>query len=264
MTEAGLYTTRLQAGLGLVDETLVLLELYRPGMSVRELHAAALDSGRFSTMTARRLLNVVKEGFAPRYMEDPVATATLQRLAAHWERGEVIQLFMLHTARANCILADFIRDVFWPRYTAGFDALSRDDATAFVEAAVQEGKTQKPWASSTVKRVASYLLGACTDFGLLGNGRAPLRPIRPVRIHPRVAVYLAYDLHGRGFTDRQILHHPDWSLFGLEGDDVRQQLKRLAPEGYFIVQSAGEVTQITWSYRTMEEAVNALTGQQLQ
>ena len=261
MTEAGLYTTRLQAGLGLVDETLVLLELYRPGMSARELHASALDSGRFPTMTARRLLNVVKEGFAPRYMEDPAVAATLQRLAAHWERDELIQLFMLHTARANYIFADFIRDVFWPRYMAGFDALSRDDATAFVEAAMQEGKTEKTWAQSTVRRVASYLLGTCADFGLLGNGRVAPRPIRPVRIHARVATYLAYNLHDRGFTDSQVLRHPDWGLFGLEGDDVRQQLKRLAPEGHFIVQSAGDVTQITWGYRTMEEAVNALAGQ---
>lgn len=260
MSEAGLYTTRLQAGLGLVDETLVLLELYRPGMSVRELHAAALASGRFPTMTARRLRNVVAEGFAPRYMEEPAVAARLQRLAAQWERDELIQLFLLHTARANLILADFIRDVFWPRYMGGFDALSRDDATAFVEAAVQEGKTQKRWAASTVWRVASYLLGTCTDFGLLGNARVAPRPIRPVRIHPRVATYLAYDLHGRGCADNQVLHHPDWGLFGLEGDDVRQQLKRLAPEGHFIVQSAGDVTQITWGYRTMGEAVNALAG----
>lgn len=255
MTESRIYTTRLQAGLGLVDETLILLELYRPGMSVRELHAAALDSGCFPTMTARRLLNLVKEGFAPRYME---VAPTLQRLAAHWERDELIQLFMLYTARANCILADFIRDVFWSRYKAGADAVSRDDATAFVELAVQEGKTQAPWAPSTVQRVASYLLGACTDFGLLGNGRATPRSIRPVRIHPRVATYLAYNLHDFGFADSQVLHHPDWSLFGLEGDDVRQQLKSLGPEGHFIVQSAGDVTQITWGYRTMGEAVNAL------
>ncbi|BAU58712.1 hypothetical protein HH1059_20080 [Halorhodospira halochloris] len=260
MSEARLYTTRLQAGLGLVDETLALLELYRSGMSVRELYTAALDSGRFPTMTARRLLNLVQEGFAPRYMEDPEVAAILKRLAEYWQRDELIQLFMLYTARANCILADFIREVFWPRYMAGFDELSRDDATAFVEAAVREGRTQKPWAPSTVRRVASYLLGTCTDFGLLGNCRLPPRPIRPVRIHPRVATYLAYNLRGLGFADRQIIRHPDWGLFGLEGDDVRQQLKRLAPEGHFIVQSAGDVTQITWGYRTMGEAVNALAG----
>lgn len=261
MTEGGLYTTRLQAGLGLVDETLILLELYRPGMSTGKLHAVALDSGRFPTITARRLLNVVREGFAPRYMEEPAVAATLQRLAARWERDELIQLFMLHTARANRILADFVREVFWPRYRAGFDALSLEDATAFVETAVQEGKTQKAWAASTVKRVASYLLGTCTDFGLLGHGRAQPKPIRPVHIHPRVATYLAYDLHSRGFPDGPILHHSDWGLFGLEGDDVRQQLKRLAPEGHFIVQSAGDVTQITWAHQTMGEAVNALAGE---
>jgi hypothetical protein len=244
-----------------VEETFTLLDLYRPGMSARQLYELALDSGRFPTMSARRLLNLVKEGFAPRYMEDAGVAVALQRLMAHWQRDELIQLFMLHTARANDILADFIREVFWPRYMAGFDGLSRDDATTFVSAAVQEGKTQKLWAQSTMRRVASYLLGTCIDFGLLTSTRGQSRPIRPVRMHPRVATYLAYDLHCSGFADGQVLRHADWGLFGLEGDDVRQQLKQLAPDGHFIVQSAGDVTQITWRHRTMEEVAHALAGQ---
>lgn len=46
------YTTQLQAGLGLVNETKTLLELWSPGISANQLHQVALESGRFPTVTA--------------------------------------------------------------------------------------------------------------------------------------------------------------------------------------------------------------------
>jgi len=58
------YTTQLQAGLGPVNETKTLLELWSPGMSANQLHQVALESGRFPTVTARRLRNIVVECFA--------------------------------------------------------------------------------------------------------------------------------------------------------------------------------------------------------
>ena len=62
------YTSQLGAGLGLVNETKTLLDLWSPGMSANQLHEAALESGRFPTVTARRLRNIVVECFAPRYL----------------------------------------------------------------------------------------------------------------------------------------------------------------------------------------------------
>lgn len=41
-----IYTTRLQAGLGMVDETDVLLDLWREEFDSMQLCQAALESGR--------------------------------------------------------------------------------------------------------------------------------------------------------------------------------------------------------------------------
>ena len=74
------YNTHFSAGLGLLDETRSLLDLWEPGMSPSALHEAALLSGRFPNITARRLLNIVKECFAPRYLVnggDPAALLTI-------------------------------------------------------------------------------------------------------------------------------------------------------------------------------------------
>ena len=102
------YTTQLQAGLGLVTETKTLLDLWTPGMSANQLHRIALDSGRFPSVTARRLRNIVVECFAPRYL---VAGGTpakhLKRLGADFHGSDLAQLMLLFTSRANPILERF-------------------------------------------------------------------------------------------------------------------------------------------------------------
>lgn len=260
MSKASAYTTQLQAGLGLIQETQRLLELYEPGMTTRQLFSRALESGSFPLVSARRLDNIVRECFAPRYLRQPGLAQALKRLLPQLDREERSQVVMLHTARANVILADFIRDVYWPRYTSGRDVLSREDALKFVEQSVRDGKTQKYWATSTVRRVSSYLLGACADFGLIESRRGDSRRIQSVRLSDRIATYLAYDLKFQGLGDNQVLNHPDWQLFGLERPDVRDQVKRLSLEGHLIVQSAGDVTHISWQYKNMEEVVDVLIG----
>ena len=71
------YTTQLGAGLGLLAETHTLLEFWQADMDVTALYQAALQSGRFPTVSARRLRNIVVEGFAPRYLINNGEPATL-------------------------------------------------------------------------------------------------------------------------------------------------------------------------------------------
>ncbi|WP_414616806.1 BrxA family protein, partial [Stenotrophomonas muris] len=104
------YTTQLQAGLGLVNETKTLLDLWSPGMSANQLHQVALESGRFPTVTARRLRNIVVECFAPRYLVAGGAPAAhLRRLSATISTADLTQLMLVFTSRANPILGDFVR-----------------------------------------------------------------------------------------------------------------------------------------------------------
>lgn len=258
MTAPRHFTTQLQAGLGLIDETKKLLEVYQPGMSAPALCVAALASGRFPLVTARRLRNIVVECFAPRYLRSPGVASQLQRLAPQLSAAELGQLFFLYTARANLVLADFVREVFWPRYAAGRNDLELEDSRAFVINSVREGKTRKPWSEITTNRIASYLIGCCVDYGLLNVTGRNKRSVAPYRIHSKVAAYLAYELRFSGLGDNRIVSHPDWKLFGLEPHDVRDQLKRLSLQGHLIFQAAADVVHIGWIYKNMEEVIDVI------
>lgn len=258
MSQQHFYTTQLQAGLGLLEETRQLLQIYQSGMTVSQLYEAALASGRFPLVTARRLRNIVAECFAPRYLRDAHIAGRLKLLIDRFTTAELNQLLFIYTARANLVLADFVREVYWARYSAGRNDLQLEDARTFVTNSVREGKTQKPWSETTIMRVSSYLMGCCTDYGLLTTTGRNQRSITAYRILPKVAAFLAYELKFSGLGDNQIVTHSDWSLFGLERADVRDQLKRLSLQGLLIFQAASDVVHIGWTFKSMEELIDVI------
>lgn len=256
------YTTQLQAGLGLVNETKALLELWSPGKSAPQLYQEALQSGRFPNVTARRLRNVVVECFAPRYLiveAERVPADALKHLVGAVSSNDLSQLMLVLTCRANPILGDFIREVYWARYCGGCSEISNLDARAFVQRAVDDGNTLKRWSESTIRRVSAYLTGCCADYGLLERGTKSTRRILALRISTITAAYLAYDLHFSNIGDNALLAHPDWKLFGLGREDVLEELKRLSLKGILIVQAAGDVVRISWKQPNMEALCDVLT-----
>jgi hypothetical protein len=254
------YTTQLQAGLGLVSETKTLLELWSPGMSANQLHRVALESGRFPTVTARRLRNIVMECFAPRYLVAGGAAAIhLKRLSTTIATADLTLLMFLFTSRANPILGDFVRRVYWGRYAGGYTHITNDDARVFVERGIDDGKTVKRWSETTVRRVSAYLTGCCADYGMLERGSRSSRRILPFRIAPVVAAYLAYELHFAGVGDNTLLTHEDWALFGLAREDVLEEIKRLSLKGLLIVQVAGDVIRISWKQQDMEALCDVIS-----
>ncbi len=255
----GLYTAELGAGLGLIAETRSLLELWEPGMSKARLNEVALESGRFPNVTARRLKNIVDLCFAPRYLVNGGAPAAhLKRLGPALTPTELQQFFLLFTARANTILSDFVREVYWPRYEGGYFEVTNDDARAFVERGMDRGKTSKRWSEPTARRVAAYLTGCCADYGLLDGGGRTRRRIQPLRLSHNLAAYLAYDLHFAGVGDNALLGYEDWQLFGLDRGDALDEMRRLALRGLFIIQAAGDVVKISWKHPDMEALCDAL------
>lgn len=257
-----LYTVQLGQGLGLVEETPVLLDLWHECMSGTDLYRTALESGRFPTMSARRLRDFCVVGFAPRYLvNDGQPAALLKRLHGTSTKREFDQLLFLYTCRAHAILADFVREVYWPTYGSGRPTIANTEAREFTSAAVRDGKTTTAWSDNMVRKVGSYLTGCLADFGLLEGGARQVRKILPFRIEPNVAAFLAYDLHFAGLGDNRLLNHEDWALFGMDVNDVLEELKRLALRGLLIVQSAAGAVRIGWTYKSMEGLVDALIAE---
>lgn len=203
------YTTQLQAGVGLVNETKTLLDLWAPGMSATQLHRkSVLESGRFPNVTARRLRNIVVE--RPRYLVAGGAPAAhLKRLASAISTADLTQLLLVFTSRANPILGHSRARLTGRAMPADTRTSPTTMHVPFVERGIDDGKTVKRWSETTVRRVSAYLTGCCADYGMLERGLRSSRRILPFRISPSVAAYLAYELHLAGVGDNALLTNED-------------------------------------------------------
>ena len=224
------------------------------------MHQIALESGRFPTVTARRLKDIVGECFAPRYLVSGGEPALhLKKFSLSLSNPDLGQLMLIFTCRTQTILGDFIRQVYWARYMGGYTEITNDDARTFVERAMDDGKTVKRWPESTVRKVSAYLTGCCADYGMLERGKRSSRKIIPFRISSSVAAYIAYALHFSGIGDNALMSHEDWQLFGLTRLDVLEELKRLSLKGLLIIQAAGDLIRISWKFQNMEALCDVLT-----
>jgi hypothetical protein len=262
MTER--YTTRLSAGQSMIDETLIALDLWQEGMDAHSLMQSALETGRLPKMSARRLRNFVFECFKPRYLVNEATPARLLKtLQPVLTIKEFEQLLFIYTCRANLILIDFVREVYWPAYASGRNEISNEEARMFIDQAISNNKTTTQWSENMVSRVAGYLTGTCAEFGLLEKGHKSVRRIVSYRLEQRVAAILVYELHFAGHGDNSLVSHCNWALFGLQPADVIDELKRLALKDWLILQAAGNVIRIGWKHDSMEEVIDALTHGEL-
>jgi hypothetical protein len=259
-----IYTAQLKSGLGVIEETETLLELWTPGMNASELFNLALNSGGFRNISATRLRDIITKCFFYRYLIDEDYPAwVLKRLKSVLSGEEFIQILFLFTARKHIILADFIKQVYWEHYASCQDEVSIEDARAFVLDAYRQGILPGKRSEYTLKRIASGLIGCCADYKLLDSGRQNPRKLLPFRIRETTSLFLAYDLHFSGMGDNAVTTHPDWGLFGLEKEDVLGELKTLSLKGHLLVQTAGEFSRIEWNYIDWEEFINAIAEKQL-
>jgi hypothetical protein len=260
VAKASKYDTNLAMGLGLIDETKVLLQTWETAMSPADLYQEVLNSGLLSHVSAYRLRNIVIRCFAQRYLVNQGSPAiNLKRLLPSLTSAETAQLFFLYTCRANSILADFVRDIYWGSYEAAAQTITKMEAENFILRAIDDNKTPSRWAEGQIERMGRYLTGCCSDFGLLDRPSPKGRTISTYRIEPKVVAYLAYELHFSGVGDNALLTHEDWQLFGLAREDVLEEIKRLSLKGLLIVQAAGDVIRISWKQQNMETLCDVLT-----
>lgn len=253
------YTADLSKGQGLIPETMALLQCWVPGISLPDFKDKVLSDGIIGRATALRVNDIVGRIFSVRYLADNGRAARCMKYLIELGGTEknLNQLFFLHAARGHVVFRDFVTELYWGRLMTGANEITKQDALDFIQTAINLGRITPPWSESTVARVARYLGTCLGDFGLASKNRSGNREILPVNINSLTALYLVYDLHFTGLSDRAVLEHHDWALFGLSPMDVRQELIRIG-NGHLIIQYSADVVTISWEHENMEDALHAI------
>jgi hypothetical protein len=263
MTEARsiTYNTNLSKAQGLVSETIELLGLWQPGMSASALKGVAKSTGTLGRATDTRLTDVVSRGFAQRYLVDDARPAAWlkQMVEGGLNRGALMQVLFIYTARHNLVFHDFVTSVYWRKAATDSGEVTKEDTRDFLERAAACGRIVPRWADSMMERVTRYLLGTLEDFRMIVENRHGNRQVKPPLIYPETVLFLAHELHFHKVEDRSIPEHPDWKLFGLMPAEVIALMEREAGMGHLQVQNAGQFLRLEWKYTNMARLIDALT-----
>ena len=262
------YTSRACKGSALLADTRALLRAWNPGDTAEVLEHRALSQDILGKATAQRVHDVVRRVFAPRYLgrpsspqqtqPDPFARYLKRLLEANPPGDWFRDLCLIYAARTDVVLRDVLV-VHYPQALAeGRTRLNKDSIHEFLRQAELNGRMKTPWSDTVRRRVAAGLSRQLTEFGLLSNPHPTGRDLLRFRPCKRAIAFLAHEIHFSGASDAGLMEHPDWRLWQLDREALRQELDELSRDGLWIFQAAGSVVRIAWTYSTMQEAVDAI------
>ncbi|MBI4706183.1 MAG: DUF1819 family protein [Deltaproteobacteria bacterium] len=259
------YTARAIKATGLVEETKALLRAWEPGESAADLRRRARQDALLGKATASRSDDVVAHAFNQRFLSGPLPAAPhLQRLLELRGTGRwFTDLCLLYAARADLVLREAVTMYAAQRRSTGRTYVDTPSLLQFLEDQQARGRMEKPWSRSVKESVAQHVLRQMTDFGLAGRPRRGVRELLAFEPSGVAVGWLAHDLHFRDLSDLRVVEHPDWQIWTLDGNRVRDRMSWLARPGVWEFQAAGSVVQVTWACATMKEAVDVLARNEL-
>jgi hypothetical protein len=247
------YNQQLGKGTGMINETLLLLELCEEGTTKESLLKQVIDSNILSTSSETRARDIVRTVFYNRFMKDNAKVCLWLKRAR--SRGlsvnHLSQLLYIFCVRQNDILREFIETELNPTTDSFIEALPKDAFIKFVKNLAINNLVD--WSDASIKKNASYIKASLCDFQIIDNNNNILKPA----VNDFTALFLMHELHFSGLSDMAIWNHDDWKLFNLSKSDVLRIILDLSLKGGYIAQSSGELLTISWQYKTMEEMIDA-------
>ena len=255
MTSKSLYNIDLCKGTGMFQETLLLLEKYSLENSKDNFIKEVYDSNILVKSSEKRIKDIIHNVFYKRFVinDNYVPVYLLQLHRYNVGLDQLIQIMLIYIARSNRIFFDFVTDVYWLKSREN-TLVTSNDAKLFIIDAIKDGRIALPWSDGTKKRVASYIIATLMDIKFLDKKYNCI----PVFLSDKTANYLSHELHFKGYSDEAIANAEEWKLFGYNRYDVTRHLERLAAQGHFIFQNAGDLIRITWNYKNMKELIDAI------
>ena len=240
LRDLGAFSSRNTTKGALLNEGFLLFKAMREnGTRVPELRESVLQGQAFpraSFENRQRIWDCIHyRYFAPSI---PWVTASL---AAATVRGmgspDFVSLAYLYYSLRDHLTFALVTEVLWERWRARSLAISTANVLEFLEGESKNNPANKKWSPSTRTKLASSILAALRDFGVL-NGKYSKQIQRPT-VSPETVFHLLCVLLAEGRHGRAVIEAPDWHLFLWSEDDAAKALAELAQRRWIRFERGG-------------------------
>jgi Putative inner membrane protein (DUF1819) len=241
------YTTRLQKGGALLEETRAIVRVWSEAPT-EELRDKIVQTNLLNKQTRARMADVYRRTFLPRFLQGPIPNAW--KLVRPLEDAEapvqvVRPAYYWVSSKAEPLLADFCREYILPRLAIVRAGVGTEEVVSWLQS------KGCPWSPAVTAKVARGLLAALRDFGIL-EGRAKKR-LASFSLPVAAFAYLAFCLRTTGAVSRSLVCHPDWEPFLLRPADVEHLFIEAHQDRLLEYHAAGSTVSISFPTESLDE-----------
>ncbi len=208
----GPYLPTLASKSSLVDETRLFLATYARVGDVPAASCELIDTTlpQRSRRTRSTIVGVIRMRLT-RWNPPPWVVDDLVAFAQDSNPNVLRLALLLHIARQDHLLYDFIQHIIVPRWYQHSYKVLRSDVQGFLDTSHEEHPEIARWSYTTRERLSNSVLTVLRDCRLL-EGQVNKRIVAPtVPLH--VARHLVRLLVAEGVPECDLAQHSDWRLW---------------------------------------------------
>ena len=248
------YTSRIQKGGAMISEMRQLVQLWTNG-STDENKAAVIRANPLGKATRARVVDILNRIFVPRFVKGPIPCAwkLLRTLEEESATPAIVRpIYYWVTARSEPLLSDFVTEYLVPRRATGLRSVGVPEFISWLST------KNLGWSEIVGIKSGRAILAALRDFGVL-DGRAKKTLVRPP-LPLGAFSFIAFCLSRLGVAGRDMLEHPDWTLFMLTPSDVEHLFLEAHQQRLLGYRAAGTLVNLDFPAGSVEEYARVVVG----
>lgn len=238
----------------MIPEMRQLVRLWTDGPT-DENKEAVVRANPLGKATRSRVVDVLNRIFIPRFVLGPIPCAWKLLRALEDEHAPPALLRPVYywvTARSEPLLSDFVTEHLIQRRATGLRAVGVPDFAAWL------ASKNMGWSDIVAVKTGRALLAALRDFGVL-EGKAKKVLVRPP-LPLGAFSFIAFCLTRLGIAGRDMLEHPDWTLFMLTPSDVEHLFLEAHQQRLLGYHAAGTLVSLSFSADRVEDYARVVVG----
>jgi len=228
----------------LIKEVYSIFQAVSNGLPVENLRRTVLE-GRIllhsSYETRRSIWNHIHRRYFT-FNNDWVVRSLAYASREGINSPSFLSLAYLYYALRDNLTFKFVTGPLWEKWEKRIVTVDRDDVLSFLEEESISNPIIDRWYDSTKKKLASNMLSALRDFGLLTGVRR--KKIQRPPIAQETVFHLLSILMSEGLKGHNIINAPDWRLFLWSGADIAHALNDLSIRGWIGFEKTGRTVLI--------------------
>jgi hypothetical protein len=210
--DESLYSTRYTKQGALVEETRRLFRQLSTGRSIDALRDDVL-CGSVISQKSRNTRRHIWSAFTCRFLTAVPQWALRDLISAGEEHNAstLLSLNYLYFCLRDRFTFDLVTELIWTNAGNSSYTLDQHNVMSFLDQASEAQQQIARWSSRTRSKLASMVLSALTQFGVLEGTRR--KRVRIPDLPPSTIRHVLRLLTWRGVSSRELLEAPEWRVF---------------------------------------------------